>query len=86
MKIGIFQFSPRFGQVTENIKRVTSAIGRKKMNILILPELFSTGYLFASRNELARFSEPIPDGQTTIELLTLSKKTGITIVAGLPER
>jgi predicted amidohydrolase len=86
VRIGVFQFCPRFGQVRENLQEVRNALGRKKIDLLVLPELFATGYLFASKADLARFAEPVPAGPTTVGLIGLSEKTGVSIIAGLPER
>jgi predicted amidohydrolase len=86
VRISVFQFSPRFGQVKDNLKRVENTLAGKKTDLLVLPELFSTGYLFRSKDELALFAEPVPQGPTTVALINLSKKTGASIVACIPER
>src|SRR5918998_6316650 len=44
------------------------------------------GPLFFSRADVDALAEPVPDGPTTGELLSLSKEHGMTIGAGLIER
>lgn len=55
-------------------------------DLLVLPELFSTGYLFSGRRELRQLAEEIPGGETTRFLKSLSKKRKMAIVAGIAER
>src|SRR6056297_3606091 len=54
--------------------------------LLVLPELFSSGYFFKTQEDLAQVAEPIPDGPTTETLRHWATDLGATIVAGLPER
>ncbi len=86
MKAGFYQFNPEFGKKEENIGKVVSATQDTDMDLLVLPEFFATGYQFVSGQEVEGLSESIPDGDTTEELLKLSFKRGIYIVAGLPEK
>jgi predicted amidohydrolase len=55
-------------------------------DLMVLPELFATGYQFVSKDEVLRFAESVPDGPTTKRLMDLARRRGMTIVAGLPER
>jgi len=86
MKAAFYQFTPLFGKKEENIAKVISAVKDANLDLLVLPELFATGYQFTSTDEVAKLSEQIPDGKTTRALSDLSKEKGIYIVAGLPER
>lgn len=86
IKAGFYQYSPLFGKKEENIKKVLSVAADEDINLLILPEFFATGYQFVSKEEVAEFSERIPEGPTTEFLSEFSKKNSIFIVAGLPER
>jgi predicted amidohydrolase len=86
MKAAFYQFTPLFGKKEENIAKVIAAVKDADLDLLVLPELFATGYQFTSTDEVEELSEPIPDGDTTKALSDLSKEKGIYIVAGLPER
>ena len=86
MKAAFYQFNPMFGKKDENIVQVISAVKDADLDLLVLPEFFATGYQFTSTDEVAKLSEPIPEGNTTNSLSDLSKEKGIYIVAGLPEK
>lgn len=86
MKAGFYQSSPIFGNKEYNIKSVVSALKYANPDLLVLPEFFATGYQFISQEEVAEFSERIPDGFTTKFLADLSRQRNCYIVAGLPER
>ena len=86
MKIGFVQFNPVFGNVDENLARAASLVGGVKADLLVLPELFNTGYLFTSRKEAQDLAEEVPGGRTTEALARMAKKNGAHIVAGIAER
>jgi predicted amidohydrolase len=85
MKAGAYQFDCKFGEKEENFKKVASLVKDADLDLLVLPELFATGYQFRSQDEAAELSEPVPDGETTSFLTKLSKDHNIYIVAGLAE-
>lgn len=86
MKIGYLQFAPTYLDVTSNLKRVGDLLPGTDADLIVLPELFTSGYFFQSQDDLARVAEPIPDGPTTDRLKSWAKTLGATIVAGLAER
>jgi len=86
MKASFFQFNPMFGRKSDNLRKVRDAVRTLSADLLVLPEFFATGYQFISKKEAAELSEPVPDGETTKFLITLSQEKGIYIVAGLPEK
>jgi predicted amidohydrolase len=86
MKIGFLQFAPVFGDVKRNLDQVAARLERAESEVIVLPELFATGYQFVSQEEVHQLSEPVPDGDTTKRLLDLARARRMTIVAGLPER
>lgn len=85
MKAGFYQFSPLFGEKDENLKKISSVIKNTDLELLVLPEFFTTGYQFASVHEVEELSEPI-GGYTTEFLLGLSHEKCMYIVAGLSEK
>jgi len=86
MKAGFYQFNPSFGDRRGNVDRVVSALSGRDFDLIVLPELFNTGYQFTSREEVASLAEEIPGGYTTSALVDLSKSKGCYIVAGLAEK
>ncbi len=86
MKIGFVQTDPLFGDVSGNLEAVKNLVAGEKADLIVLPELFSTGYQFKDIEEALNLSEPIPDGPTTRFLIDLAKDTGAIFVAGIAER
>jgi len=87
IRAGYIQFAPVLGEVKENIERVTALLEKARgTNLVVLPELCSTGYAFLNRKEAKGFSETIPGGITTKTLLRSAGELQMYIVAGVNER
>lgn len=86
MRIGFFQFFPTFCNKKANLDKITKTLSGIHSDLIVLPELCNTGYLFKSREELFNLSETIPDGETTKTLKSIAKQKNMCIVAGLPEK
>jgi predicted amidohydrolase len=85
VRVGYYQNNPEFGEVGENLNRISVKLEEAEADLLVLPELCASGYQFVSQEEVRRLAEPIPDGPTTKRLLEVAKKKQMVIVAGLPE-
>lgn len=86
LKVGFLQTDPEFGQVEDNRRRVADLLEKADADLMVLPELFTTGYQFTDRNEVAGFAEAIPEGPTTEFLMALARDLKVSLVAGLAER
>lgn len=87
MRIGFLQFAPVLGDREANLERIRREIQEgPDLEVLVLPELATTGYLFLERPEVARLAEPVPGGPTSDLLGSLARKRHMMIVAGLAER
>lgn len=86
MKIGFVQFNPKFGKVEENLYRVESLISGISCDLLVLPELFATGYTFRTAGEVKKLSESVSGGKTLRFLKRISNEKKISIVGGFAER
>ncbi len=86
MRIGFIQTNPVFGQVEANIQRVWHLARSVSADILVLPELFATGYVFKDRDELEGFAEKAGDGIISRNLMEMSKELDALVVGGFPER
>jgi predicted amidohydrolase len=86
MRTGYFQFDPVFGEVLRNLDVVATRLDVVEADLIVLPELFATGYQFVSKDEVQGLAESVPDGPTTKRLIDLARRRRMTIVAGLPER
>lgn len=86
MRIGFMQMKIRFGDKDANISRIRALIAAQPADLYVLPELCTTGYLFASRAEAAAMAEPLPGGPAVEELAALTRRQNCHVVAGLAER
>ncbi|UCE17061.1 MAG: acyltransferase [Gemmatimonadota bacterium] len=86
MKIGFIQFHPEFGKKEKNVEKAVGIIRDIDADLIVLPELFNSGYLFTSAEEVENISEDVPSGYTTQSLLHVAKDTDTFIVAGLAEK
>lgn len=86
MQVGFFQFAPEFGEVKRNLDLVAARLAAVRCDVMVLPELFATGYQFTSAAEVESLAEPVPDGATTRRLIEIARAGRMHIVAGLPER
>ena len=80
------QFCPIFGKKEENLERVEKLIQKEEADLLVLPELFNTGYIFADKEELKSLAEKIPEGETSRFLLELSRQRKMSLVFGIAEK
>jgi predicted amidohydrolase len=86
MKVGIVQFDVMFGNPEENLKKIKSLIADKEADLLVLPELANSGYLFSDKNELIDLSENIADGKFCNALKEISNEKNCYIVSGICEK
>jgi predicted amidohydrolase len=86
MRTGFIQFSPEFGRTGANLDKALSMIENADADLIVLPELFNTGYFFISREEAASVAEEIPSGKTTQALCAIASRKKIHIVAGIAEK
>lgn len=85
MRVGFYQTNPAFGEKQKNIEQIETAAAHVKMDLLVLPELCTTGYQFVSESEVRELAEPA-DGETVRRLRELARTSGMAIAAGFLER
>jgi 5-aminopentanamidase len=86
MRIGIYQNNPEFGQVEKNVLQAVREVSAAKADLFVLPELFSTGYQFVSREEAFDLAEDIPGGRTCAALTDVAGSEHMYFVFGIAER
>jgi predicted amidohydrolase len=84
MRVGLLQFTPRPADVTANLDHIARKLAGANADLIVLPELCTTGYLFRSRAALQRLSEPVPAGPTCEAMAKLSRDMKAAIVWGMP--
>jgi len=84
--VAAFQTHPRFGEVEHNLAEALTLHVGLVPDLIVLPELFATGYAFRDRAEALALSEPSSDGPTARWLARVSAFAGGLVVAGFVER
>lgn len=85
MKIAFLQFAPAYLEAEANLERAEALLGGTDADLVVLPELFTSGYFFRSTDDARAAAEPIPGGSATRWLKQQASETGATLVAGLVE-
>jgi len=88
VRIACVQMAPVIGDVQTNRVRSLQFIedaAAQGARLVVLPELASTGYMFASREEAFALAEPLPDGPTAQVWTAIAQRLGIYLVAGIAE-
>lgn len=87
--VACVQIEPRFGDVAGNlahsIERIEEAAARGA-NLVVLPELANTGYVFKSRQEAFQLAEEIPAGPTVAAWSACAARHHLHLVCGITER
>jgi predicted amidohydrolase len=86
MKAGFLQFSPVFGLKKANFIKVAEMLKDVTCDLLVLPELFNTGYTFTSREELIELAESVTWGETRDFIQSLAREKNCLIAYGFAER
>jgi len=86
----VAQTRPVFGEVERNVTQalrlVERALAGRRADLVVLPELFHTGYVFRSRAEARALAEDPRRGPTARALRAFAAQHGLTVVAGFCER
>ncbi len=85
MKVGYIQTSPLFGDKVHNFKQIEKLIKDLKADLIVLPELFATGYTFISKEEAVSLAED-SKGETAQFLTRVAQSTGSVVVGGYIEK
>lgn len=89
IKIACIQMRPVIGQIEANVAHSIALIDRAAAlgaNLVVLPELSNSGYVFNSREEAFAVAEPIPVGRTVAAWSDIAAKHRLYLVAGICER
>ena len=89
VRIACIQMQPVIGRVEDNVRHSISLIERaveRGAELIVLPELSNSGYMFNSREEAFALSEAIPDGPTVKAWSEIALRHKLHLVAGICER
>jgi predicted amidohydrolase len=85
IRVGFYQFCPVFGDQRANVQKIAEALEKIEADLMVLPELCTTGYLFTQQDEVNELSEATP-GPTTLYLENLARRKHMWLVLGMAER
>jgi predicted amidohydrolase len=89
VRIGVAQYEPHVGDVAGNRAAAVAWARRataEKVDLLVLPELASSGYVFASEAEAAASAEDPDRGDIVTALTAVCAESGMHCVVGVNER
>lgn len=86
IKVAAVQFEPAYRDPMENRRRVEQMIENIDADLIVIPELFTTGYFFRTPEELRDLAEPLDGGPTIEWLQSFADSAETVVVAGFAER
>jgi len=87
--VACVQTAPEIGRKQDNVARGLLAIEQaaaQGAQVVVLPELCNTGYVFESRDEAFALAENVRDGESVQQWAEAARRLGLVIVAGFAER
>ncbi|MDD2332165.1 MAG: beta-ureidopropionase [Candidatus Cloacimonetes bacterium] len=85
-KVAVAQYAPRLKVVDYNLKKMLAVLSDIETDLIVFPELATTGYVFYSKEEVLSISESIPDGMVFNILLKIAAVKEMSIVYGFAEK
>jgi len=85
MLVAAVQTRPRFGEPSSNVRQAITMMENAPAEIYVLPELCTSGYVFAEQSEVEKLAEPI-DGPSIKAFTEFAARRGVYVVAGFAER
>ena len=85
MKISALQFAPRLLDKEYNLKKMKQLLIGLKTDLVVLPELCNSGYVFANKEEVFSVAEEAGKGETYFALSEIASCNNCNIVYGYPE-
>ncbi|WWC85581.1 uncharacterized protein L201_000445 [Kwoniella dendrophila CBS 6074] len=87
-RIACVQYDVKLGKVAENtakVERLTRNIQPGSIDLLVLPEMCLSGYIFNSPISILPYIEPQRIGSTSLLARSLAQKLKCHVIAGYPE-
>lgn len=84
-RVAFVQGRPAFGRSEENLERGLALAATVEADLVVLPELWSSGYVFSSHAELAGLAEDARTGATARALAWAARRERRHYVAGFAE-
>ena len=85
-KVGVCQFKPELMQIEKNLMKMESLLESVSADLIVLPELAASGYLFNSEEEVQSIAEDPENGLTATLFQKLAKLHNTSYVVGFAEK
>ncbi len=85
-RVAFVQGAPRFGAPGENLERARALMAAVEADLIVLPELWASGYAFRSRAEAESLAEDAASGPTAAALRAEARRRRAHLVSGFAER
>jgi N-carbamoylputrescine amidase len=89
VRVACIQMEPHIGQNAKNLERSLELCEEAVTGgaqLLVLPELCNSGYVFETRTEARDAAEEIPAGPSSAAWISFAQERGVYLVAGIAER
>lgn len=88
MKISVAQLRVSYKDKQKNLQNLRQLLQKASVvgDLVLLPELFSTGYLFAEADEIVQLGEPVDNSSTLQALQLMAAEFNTILVAGFAEK
>jgi predicted amidohydrolase len=84
--LAFVQGRPRFGKPAENLEHGLALAATVRADLIVIPELWSSGYVFSSHEEVAALAEDAATGATARAVAAAARREKRHYVIGFPER
>lgn len=85
-RVSVLQYQPQFLQPDANFQAIKELLLPVKSDLVVLPELALSGYVFCTQDEVAKIAEEIPSGSIFTQFRELSRQLDLSIVYGFAEK
>jgi len=85
LSISLVQFTPVMNNPEHNLQQISSLLQNVKTDIILLPELCTTGYSFINRDEAFSSAEDL-DGQSISFFKQVAQEHQAMVIAGFAEK
>ncbi|RLC49089.1 MAG: hypothetical protein DRH57_00780 [Candidatus Cloacimonadota bacterium] len=86
MRVGFLQFYPRLFEEQKNLHRIDKLLTDVNADLIVLPELATSGYLFANKDEMKYLSASAKQSRIADFFRNIAKRENIAIVVGILEQ
>jgi len=85
MRVACVQFAPVFGNLDANTESIVNHIDQIDADVIVFPELATSGYFHLGHDEVTRVAEPL-GGSSTQRIADAATRSGKVVVCGFAER